>query len=299
MNRSRTLVLDRPLDLRMTLGLNCRGRGDPTMRISDTEVVRATRNPDGPVSLHLVQRAGEVVATAWGPGAERALDDLPDLLGEGDVPVQFGAEYPVVRELEKRCAGLRIGRTGAVIEALVPAILEQKITGAEARRVYRSMVLSFGEPAPGPLGLHVPPTPSALTEIPYWSFHRIGLERRRAEVIRNACRQAGRLEATCLLERPAAYRTLQALPGVGPWTAAEVGARAYGDPDAVSVGDFHLPHLVSWALAGEPRGSDDRMLELLVPYEGQRGRVIRMIETTAARRPRVVPRPSVRSIAGF
>jgi 3-methyladenine DNA glycosylase/8-oxoguanine DNA glycosylase len=160
-------------------------------------------------------------------------------------------------------------------------------------------VMEFGEPAPGPLALHVPPAPSTLAEIPYWSLHRIGLERRRAEVIRNACRRATRLESTCELEPEAAYRVLRSLPGVGVWTAAEVGARAYGDADAVSVGDFHLPHLVSWVLAGEPRGSDERMLELLAPFEGQRGRVIRMIEARAGRRPRVAPRPSARSIAGL
>jgi 3-methyladenine DNA glycosylase/8-oxoguanine DNA glycosylase len=93
-----------------------------------------------------------------------------------------------------------------------------------------------------------------------------------------------------------AYARLMAVPGIGPWTAAEVGVRALGDPDAVSVGDFHLPNLVAFALAGEPRANDARMLELLEPYRGQRARVIRLLELSAIRPPRYGPRLSPRRL---
>ena len=76
---------------------------------------------------------------------------------------------------------------------------------------------------------------------------------------------------------PEARRRLTAIPGVGPWSAAEVALVALGDADAVSLGDFHLPHQVCWALAGVPRGDDDTMLELLEPYRGHRGRVLRLL----------------------
>jgi 3-methyladenine DNA glycosylase/8-oxoguanine DNA glycosylase len=96
--------------------------------------------------------------------------------------------------------------------------------------------------------------------------------------------------------RQRAYAALQAFPGIGPWTAAEVGLRAFGDPDAVSIGDFHLPNMVAFALAGEPRGTDERMLELLEPYRGHRGRVIRLLELGGTAAPRYGPRVSPRRI---
>ncbi len=89
------------------------------------------------------------------------------------------------------------------------------------------------------------------------------------------------------------------MPGIGPWTAAEVGVRALGDADAVSVGDFHLPNLVAYALAGEPRGNDARMLELLEPYRGQRARVMRLLELSGIRPPRYGPRLAPRRIESF
>ena len=75
--------------------------------------------------------------------------------------------------------------------------------------------------------------------------------------------------------------------------------RACGDPDAVSVGDYHLPKAVGWTLAGE-RGTDDvGMLALLAPYEGQRYRVQRLIELGGSTPPRRGPRNPVRDYRTF
>ncbi len=303
----RVLDLPGPLDLRLTLGLHGRGRFDPALRFEASgSAWRATRTPDGPVALY-IQLAGEarVRARAWGPGARRELDRLDELLGLDDVPSALVARHPVVADAERRFRGLRIGRTGNVIEALVPAILEQKVTGPEASRAYRGIIARWGEPAPGPAGaggMRVPPDPAVLATLPYDALHPVGLERRRAELIRAVAREAPRLER--LAESAAgpggnpapAYAALCRFAGIGPWTAAEVGARAFGDPDAVSVGDYHLPNLVAWALAGEPRGSDERMLELLAPYAGQRGRVIRLLEASGIEAPRYGPRMAPRRI---
>jgi 3-methyladenine DNA glycosylase/8-oxoguanine DNA glycosylase len=147
--------------------------------------------------------------------------------------------------------------------------------------------------------------PEVLASLPYHAFHPLGLERRRAELVRAVAREAARLERlTAVAAGPGgdpapAYAALRAFPGIGPWTVAEVGIRAFGDPDALSVGDFHLPHLVAWALAGEPRGTDERMLELLEPYRGQRGRVARLLELSGIRAPRYGPRVSARRIEGI
>jgi 3-methyladenine DNA glycosylase/8-oxoguanine DNA glycosylase len=258
---------------------------------------RATRTPDGPATLHLAQREGTITARAWGAGAAWALETAPDLVGMHDDPAPFVAHHALVRDLHRRLPGLRLGRSAAVVEALVPTVLEQKVVGLEARRSYAKLVRALGEPAPGPAPLLVPPAPDVLAKTPSWVFHRFGVERRRAETVIRACGYARRLEQTTQMATVDAYRRMEALPGVGPWTSAEVASIALGDPDAVSVGDYHLPHLVSFALAGEPRADDERMLELLEPYRGQRARVIRLLEAGAPSAPRRAPRAQLRDIA--
>ncbi len=183
------------------------------------------------------------------------------------------------------------------MEVLVPTILEQKVTGHEARRSYAAIVRRYGERAPGPGGLFVPPAPATLVDLPYWAWHEAGVEQRRARTIRGICSYAARIEAALEVTPLEMHRRLVSLPGVGDWTAAHTTMIAMGDPDAVLVGDFHIPHLVTWTLAGEPRGSDERMLELLEPYKGDRARVIRLVEAGGARPPRRGPRKALRSIA--
>lgn len=271
------------------------------MRIARGEIWRASRTPDGPATIRITVESGAFRVEAWGSAraAERALEDTPALLGFDDAPDAFRPTEPLLRQLVARLRGLRLGRSGRVMEALMPAILEQKVTGTEAWRAWRALIRTYSEPAPGPGDLRLPPDPERLAGLASWALHPLGVERRRAETLIRACRTAARLERLVDAPREAAEPALRTLPGVGPWTAAEVRARALGDPDAVSVGDFHLPHLVAWALAGEPRATDQRMLELLAPYAGQRARVIRLIEASGIRAPRYGPRLSPRSIASI
>ena len=180
----------------------------------------------------------------------------------------------------------------------MPSVFEQKVTGTEAFRAYAALLRGFGEPAPGPNSdLLLPPRPEVIAGLPYHAFHPIGLERRRAEVLRRAAARATWLEAAETAEE--ATRRLTSLPGIGPWTAAEVVRVAFGDPDAVSIGDYHMPNIVAWALAGEARADDARMLELLEPYRGQRGRVQRLLEVGRVMPPRFGPRMAPRRIAAI
>ncbi len=295
------------LDLARTVGVNRRGAGDPTLRIEASGAVwRTTRNAGGPATLFMQPATQGARVRAWGPGSALAIAGAAALVGADDDPSALEPQHPVVADAARRFRGLRIGRTGAVFEALVPAILEQKVTGDEARRTYRNLVRVHGEDAPGPPGLRLFPRPDVLAALPYHAFHPLGLERRRAELVRAVAREAARLERLAAQafsggadDLARAYAALQAFPGIGPWTAAEVGFRAFGDPDAVSVGDFHIPNMVCWALAGEPRGTDARMLELLEPYRGQRARVIRLLEVAGIKAPRYGPRLPTRRIEGI
>ena len=292
----RLLPLPVPIDPVATMAALAHGYGDPTIRLRRGEVWLASRLPSGAVTLMARVVPDGIRGWAWGPGAAEAMEQLPALVGATDHPEALVPRHPVIADLVHRLPGLRLTRSGRAFEALLPAICEQKVTGAEARRAFRGMVLVHGEPAPGPGGLRLPPSPAALAELPYFAYHRFGLERRRAELIRRAARLAPRLEEA---DQARAYALMGAESGIGPWTLAEVGRVAFGDPDAVSVGDYHIPSVVAWALAGEREADDARMLELLEPYLGQRGRVQRLLEAGGIGPPRRGPRMAERHIETF
>jgi 3-methyladenine DNA glycosylase/8-oxoguanine DNA glycosylase len=258
-------------------------------------VWRATHTPDGPGTIHLRADGG---AEAWGPGAGWLLDRGPAMLGELDSLDGFDpSRHPVVARLAHQMPSMRLPRTERVLDALVPAILEQKVTGKEARRAWAGLVNLIGEPAPGPVPLRLTPPASRLLETPAYVFHQLGVERKRADTIHRCARVAHRLEEAVGLGTDVLDQRLRSIPGVGVWTSAEVRLVALGDADAVSVGDYHLPNTVAFALAGEARADDDRMLQLLAPFAGHRARVVRMIEASGIRAPRRGPRLRLRSIA--
>jgi 3-methyladenine DNA glycosylase/8-oxoguanine DNA glycosylase len=303
------------LDPGLLLGVHRHGGGDPTFRNDpDGSIWKTSLTPAGPATLRVTARrapaspaaAGQpgastqVTARAWGPGAGWILESLPDLLGARDQPGDFRPAHPLLRELAFRHAGGRIGRTGRVLEALVPAVLEQKVVGLEAFRAWRLLLRRYGLPAPGPApaGLRVCPPAATWAAVPSWEWHRAGVEGVRAATIRGAAKVAGRLEEIVALSADEADRRLRALPGIGVWTSAEVRQRACGDPDAVSVGDYNLPGAVGWALAGR-KVDDAGMLELLAPYAGHRHRAARLIELSGIHPPRRGPRNSVRDYRSF
>jgi 3-methyladenine DNA glycosylase/8-oxoguanine DNA glycosylase len=293
----RTVRLPLPVDLGLTLGILPYGRANLCVRREpDGSWWRATRTPLGPATGRFAAAEDGIRAEGWGPGAEWVLDSAPELLGSRDSLDGFDPAPGIVRDLNRRMPGLRIPRSRAVFETLVPTILEQKVPGAEAVAGYRNLVSAFDDVAPGPARLRLPPAPEILARTPYPAFHPLGIERRRADTLRAAASRAVRLEETLEMSLPDSYRRIQAFPGVGPWSAARVAMVALGDADAVPLGDYHLPHMVAWAFTGRPRGTDEQMLELLEPYAGHRGRVLRLLLAGGVSAPRFGPRMSLRSI---
>ena len=293
----RRLTAPARLDLRVSLAPLVTSAQDPTIRLRDQGVVRTSRTPEGPATIELLRehdgRDG-VRARAWGPGATWALAAADGLLGNHDEQAGFRPEmHPEVARAVRRCPGLRLPRTGVVADVLVPTILAQRVTAGEAARSWTRIVRRLGEPAPGPHGLRLPPTATQLVATPDWELHRLGVERARARAIRAACRRIDRLQETVSLPHDEAMARLTSVPGIGPWTAALVLRVAAGHADAVEVGDYHVKNHVAWCLAGEPRGSDERMLELLAPFDGHRGRVVRLLLAAGARAPTFGPRARV------
>ncbi|AZQ71883.1 DNA-3-methyladenine glycosylase 2 family protein [Streptomyces abikoensis] len=284
-----------PYDLGRTLGVLARGPGDPAYRVDAAGAVwRASRTPEGPGTLRLTHD-GQVHAEAWGPGADWLLDRLPTLLGATDDPAGFTPRHRLVHESHRRHPGLRLARTGLVLESLIPSILEQKVTSDEAYRAWRLLLTRHGEPAPGPApaGMRVMPDPAGWARVPSWEWHRAHVDAKRSATIVRAARVAARLEEAAAMDDARAAARLQAVPGIGPWTTAETLQRANGSPDAVTTGDLHLPKIIGYALTGF-RGADDAaMLDLLAPYEGQRHRACRLILLSGVIPPRRGPRFTV------
>ncbi|MBK7585718.1 MAG: DNA-3-methyladenine glycosylase 2 family protein [Myxococcales bacterium] len=283
-----------PVDLDLTFGAFVRSRKDPcTQREARNVWWRTLRTAEGPATLRLSLDGNAVLAEAWGPGADVALEGAPDLVGARDTLEGF-APSGVVRELSRRLPGLRIPRARHVFQCLVLPVLEQKVAGREAWLGYAALLSLLAEPAPGPRPLALPPDPAVVARLPSFQFRSIGIEGKRADTLVNAAKRQRRLAELPDMPLALAHQRLQAIRGIGAWTSAEVARVALGDADAVSVGDYNLPRLVAYNLLGETQADDARMLELLAPFAGHRGRVCLLFMLGGASVPRRGPRMALR-----
>ncbi len=269
-----------PVDVSMTLSGLRRGRGDPTFERDGTgSVWRTSRMYSGSVTYRLTQASRHsVTCVAWGLGAAEFIGTVPALLGSEDDASTFAPDHPTLNEAHRQFPHLRLGRTGRVMEALVPAVLEQRVHGISAFASWRKLVSKFGERAPGPTPkpMFVPPTPEVWRRIPSWEYHLANVDPARSKTIVRCARAAERLEEVTSMPPEDATRRLRAIPGVGIWTAAEVAQRALGDADALSVGDYHLAAVVGWSLLGRPL-DDAGMIEYMKPLAPHRFRAVRLL----------------------
>lgn len=302
-NNARTVTFPGPLSFGHTLAPLRRGPLDPCFQASgDGTIWRTSLLPSGPVAARISREAANAAhCVAWGNGAQEFLETLPALLGAEDDPSDFAPRDPTVAAAHRRVPHLRLGRTGRILEALIPAVIEQRVPGADAFRSWRVLVSRYGTAPPGPVPtrMRVPPSAEAWRNIPSWEFHRANVDPRRAGTVVACARRAASLERLASWPAVQARQALTSLPGVGAWTAAETAQRALGDADAVSVGDYHVPKMIGWTLLGRPV-DDVGMLELLEPMRPHRHRVVRLLEVSGLayepRRGARLPVQHIRSI---
>jgi 3-methyladenine DNA glycosylase/8-oxoguanine DNA glycosylase len=300
---ARTLTFPSAVSPSNTLFPLRRGPGDPCFQVGeDGAIWRTSLLGSGSVTARISRAAADAIdCTAWGSGADEFLEALPALLGAYDDSSDFAPAEPIVAEAHRRVPHLRLGRTDQVLEALIPAIIEQRVQGKDAFRAWRLLVTKYGMPAPGPAPrrMRVPPPAEVWRRIPSWEFHRANVDPGRARTVVGCAQRAESLERLTSWPADKAREALMSLPGVGIWTAAETAQRAFGDPDALSVGDYHISKMIGWTLLGRPI-NDAEMVELLEPMRPHRHRVVRLLEASGlAYEPRRGARLALQDIRGL
>ncbi len=290
------MVFDGPASPAMTLSPLRRGPGDPCYQVVDGAIWKTTSMPSGPVTARIERAAPNVVdCEAWGSGASEFVEKLPAWLGGEDDRAGFAPTEPTIAAAHRKVPHLRLGRTDRVMEALIPAVLEQRVSGKDAFRAWRLLVTKFGTPAPGPAParMRVPPSADVWRRIPSWEFHLANVDPGRARTLVGCAQRADSLERLSNRPTAEARAAMMSLPGVGEWTAAETAQRAFGDADALSVGDYHLANVVGCTLLGH-RIDDPEMLELLEPLRPHRHRAVRLLEVSGlATNPRFGARQAI------
>lgn len=293
----RTFATPPRYDVSRSLGFHEMKSARGSMVRGPAAIVWSTITPDGPATAEFTHRSDEMTVEAWGDGAAWVVERAPRIVGCEDDVSDFDPPPGLVRDLQKRFSGLRLGATGIVWDTMAQAILGQRVTTVEASRSYRSLARDHGLDAPGPHGMRTPPVPERIAAMSWDELHLYGVERSRAVTLIEAARRIARLQEAIAMSRQDAWARLQSVAGIGPWTASAVMGIARGDADTVAVGDYHVPNTVAWALAGEPRGDDARMLELLEPYRGHRRRVVMLIKSAGISAPKFGPKQAIQPIA--
>ena len=285
----RTLAVPVPYDFFETTRLLRTGRRDPTVRRMSDGLWRTARTPDGPVTVRLTLQSDSLNAQAWGPGSRRALEDVPRWVGLHEAPWVLPA-HPVTDRLAREHRGLRGTDTRDVFEALVNIVLQQLVTWNEAALTWRQLCEGLGEPAPGPVDMLVYPSPRAIRAAGQSRLRSLGIGIKRARTLIDVARVAHRIQRAADMPTAEAMALLQHIPGIGPWSTAFAMGLRFARPEPLPLGDYHMPNTLAWALAGEPRADESRMLELLRPFEGNAFRVVRLVHAARIQAPRRGPR---------
>ncbi len=273
-----------PIHFARTFSLQSLGPHDPTASRTRDRFAKAFFYRDAPAALDF-SRCGEreLQVTAHGPHAQALAEEAARCLAQPDHYATFLTPDTGIQRLHWRLAGLRILRFPWLWDSVNSAILQQRIRTADAMRGWRRVTRRWGSPAP--LNLTAFPPPATLAQIPRFELEALDIDHQRAQTMLRFAQESRFHPLTASMDFPTLRAHLLRQPGIGPWTTETVLGYGAGDIDAAIPGDLHLPHLVSYALAGEPEGSDQRMMELLEPFRGHRFRIIRLLYDSGLQRP--------------
>ncbi len=281
-----------------TLGGLRMGATDPSFRMAGRALAFAMRTAEGPVTVEVGHKPGSLDIRLWGPGSGWIEPRLAGLVGLDDTPEDFQPTHPVVRDLWQRFHGTRLPRKPRIFDRVVQVVALQLIKSSEGYRAWKRIVWEFGEPAPGPQGLTLPPAPEVLADQSDAAFVAHGLPHKQARTLIRVSEAAQQLETAAEQGVPYLTEAMLSIRGVGPWTVGYVCGTAMGDADAVLPYDYNLPKAVGSVLAGERGADDDRMFELLEPFRGHRFRIVKLVWQSGVKK-RQGPRRPNRPIEPF
>lgn len=283
------------VDLLASLRWHRVGFPDPGVLTGQDHYTVAFRLGGEPVVLSLRPRQRTEIAYALiGPPA--VVQHLPAICGAHDDPeglVALTATAPRLQGLVRRQRLVRLPRVPWLFEIALGTVLQQRVDFPSAAASYRELALRHGERAPGPERLQLVPTPERLSRLPSHAFREAGVDGQRERAVRALAEAAPELDALASLPGPApahARQVLERITGFGPWTVASILGYGLGDADAVPLGDYWLPHLVSNAMIGKARSDDREMEQLLEPYRPHRFRLVRVLYASGFDVQRFAPR---------
>jgi 3-methyladenine DNA glycosylase/8-oxoguanine DNA glycosylase len=275
-----------PFDLHATFDMQLIGRFDPTGSRGALSLRKIHLDARGRVVVWRFSRTPTALRIEVHGDDGGLLDVMTRQFPLADGADAFEPAHPVLRRLSHGYRGLRLMRVPWTFDVAAATVLQQRVRWRTAYSDFRRVALRFGTRAEGGVAF---PTSSRLAAVPVARLEAMGIDARRARALHLLAEADARHSFLHPAADPdAVTRRLLSLRGIGPWTAGRVAGLAFGKADAVPVGDLHIPSLVTSALAGEPSGTDKRMLELLAAYPGQRFRVIRLLQWAARRAPHVL-----------
>jgi len=203
--------------------------------------------------------------------ATSLLPVLPQVLARLRRTLDLDANAPVIDahlaadpRLADRVAatpGLRVPGTFDGFELALRAILGQQVTVKAATTLFGRFARTFGVAivTPHPALTHLAPRAEAVAQASSQQLIDLGLTSRRAETVRRMALAVadGTLSLELVADPEAVMTAMQALPGIGPWTAHYIAMRALRHPDAWPDGDLGLLHALNLSSHRELRAAAD------------------------------------------
>ena len=275
MNSASSFVKLHPVHLRRSFALQAFGKYDPSATWNGERLTKSFSTPGGVCTVTVSSAEGGLFFEAEGDEPEAVVSQLVAATRIDDGYASFAPEHQALAAHHRQLPGLRLIRVPWLFDIACSAVLQQRVRSTDAMREWGSICSRFGQKAR--TGQTTFPSPALLSAVPLHDLQAIGIDPRRARTLLALAKEIRSYPLRPEMTHEQLRLRLGHITGVGPWTVDMILGFGAADTDAVPVGDLYLPHLVSFALAGERRGTDERMLELLEPLRPYRFRVVRLL----------------------